>query len=77
MAGTSHAPAPAWTAVVLMIIGFTICTVAFIWHNNIPLWILGGVVGGVGVILGRIYHLLDSKQDMRSPNDERLDPASH
>ncbi len=59
MAGTSHAPAPAWASVIFMIVGFTMCTGAFVWHNNIALWIAGGVVGLVGVVLGRVYHVLE------------------
>jgi hypothetical protein len=62
MAGTHDAPAPAWAAVLTMIIGFTMCTVAFVWHNNIPLWIAGGVVGAVGVVLAKVYNIMAGEQ---------------
>ena len=53
-----HAPRSAWVAVALMSIGFLLCTVAFVAHNLIPLWIIGLVVGAVGLVLGRITHLM-------------------
>lgn len=62
MAGTTHAPLSSWAAVGFMIVGFTMCTGAFIWHNNLPLWITGGVLGAVGVLLGRIYHVLENHE---------------
>jgi hypothetical protein len=62
MAGTTHAPNSAWAAIAFMIIGFTMCTGAFVWHNNIPLWIAGGVVGAIGLVLGRIYHVLENHE---------------
>ena len=45
------APMLAWVAVVLMVIGFGLCTLGFIIHNNLILWISGGVVGAIGVIV--------------------------
>ncbi|HEY5336390.1 MAG TPA: hypothetical protein VIJ71_10280 [Mycobacteriales bacterium] len=72
MAGTTHAPMAAWVAVTMMIVGFTMCTGAFIWHNNIPLWILGGVVGAIGLILGRVYHVIDNHEELSPPQGEHL-----
>ncbi len=68
MAGTAHAPMAAWVAVTCMIVGFSTCTVAFIWHNNIPLWIVGGVIGLVGLVLGRVYHVMDNHEELVPPH---------
>ena len=62
MAGTAHAPMSAWAAVGFMIVGFACCAVAFCWHNNIALWVLGGVLGAIGLVLGRVYHLLENHE---------------
>lgn len=59
MAGTTNAPAKAWTAVIMMIVGFTICTLAFILHNNLALWIIGGLIGAVGLLTAKLVRLMD------------------
>ncbi|HEX7355348.1 MAG TPA: hypothetical protein VF288_11015 [Mycobacteriales bacterium] len=72
MAGTTHAPMASWVAVLCMIVGFVVCTVAFIWDNNIPLWIVGGVIGATGLVLGRVYHVMDNHEELVPPHGERL-----
>lgn len=34
-----------------MIVGFTVCTIAFIADNTLFLWIPGGVIGFIGVVM--------------------------
>ncbi|HEV7209732.1 MAG TPA: hypothetical protein VGN54_13475 [Mycobacteriales bacterium] len=59
MAGTKDAAlTKAWAAVVLMIVGFTVCTLAFILHNNIPMWIIGGVIGGAGLVTAKLANIM-------------------
>lgn len=57
MAGSTHAPAKAWAAVILMVLGFSICTAAFILHS-VPLFIAGGVVGLAGLVMAKVGHLM-------------------
>ena len=49
--GATSAPTAAWAAVGTMIIGFTLCTLGFVFGNNLILWISGGVIGAVGVVI--------------------------
>ncbi len=59
MAGTRDpALTKAWAAVVLMIVAFAVCTLAFILHNNIPMWIIGGVIGAAGLITGKLANIM-------------------
>jgi fatty acid desaturase len=49
-----HGSSPAaWTAVVIMLIGFAIAT-AFLFLNVIPLVLLGAVLVPVGLIVGGV-----------------------
>jgi multisubunit Na+/H+ antiporter MnhB subunit len=74
MAGTHKAPAPAWAAVIAMIVGFTMCTGAFVWHNNIGLWVAGGVIGAIGVVLAKVYNIMAGEDELRPLPGERVDP---
>ncbi len=59
MAGTTqHVPKDAWASVILMLVGFIMCTFGFVDGNNLILWIGGGVVGGIGVILAKTSKLM-------------------
>lgn len=74
MAYTSESSPAAWMAVGCMIVGFILCTGAFIYHNNVPLWIVGGVVGAVGLVLGRVYHVMRDPEELQAPGNEKLNP---
>jgi hypothetical protein len=53
-------PTPgAWASVVLMIVGFILCTLGFIFDNALALWIPGGVVGFMGVLMAKITNLME------------------
>jgi hypothetical protein len=57
--GINKPPPTAWAAVILMVVGLIICTFAFILGQNIPLWIIGGVVGAVGVVLAKLSNIME------------------
>ena len=48
----------AWVAVVLMIVGFTICTGAFM-ARLLWLGIVGGVIGAIGIVVGKAVHIME------------------
>jgi hypothetical protein len=56
-AGAHYGVGP-WAAVLAMIAGFLICMLGFIFGNTVWLWIPGGVVGGVGVVLAFACNLM-------------------
>lgn len=47
-----------WTAVALMLIGFTLAVAAFV-AQSIPVGVAGGVIGLVGVIMAKVFHLME------------------
>jgi membrane protein implicated in regulation of membrane protease activity len=58
--GGVNKPTPtAWASVILMIVGFTLCTLAFIIGNTLMLWIPGIAIGFVGVVLAFTSKLLE------------------
>jgi hypothetical protein len=57
--GINKPPPTAWAAVILMVVGLIICTFAFILSQNIPLWIVGGVVGAIGVVLAKLSNIME------------------
>lgn len=48
-----------WTAVILMIVGFGLATAGFV-DQSIPIGVAGGVIGLVGIILGKVFHLMET-----------------
>lgn len=56
------APAPGagqWTAVVLMLVGFAIVTLAFV-IQLIWLGIVGAVIGAAGIVCAKVFHLMQT-----------------
>lgn len=57
--GVNQPTPAAWTSVVLMIVGFTLCTLAFIFDNTLALWIPGGLIGFVGVVMAYACKIME------------------
>jgi hypothetical protein len=57
--GINHPPPASWAAVTLMIVGFLACTIAFCADNLLWLWIVGGVVGAVGIVLAKVSDIME------------------
>jgi hypothetical protein len=49
----------AWASVILMIVGFLLCTLAFIIGNTLALWIPGGILGFIGIVLARTSNIME------------------
>jgi hypothetical protein len=57
--GINKPPPTAWAAVICMVVGLIVCAFAFILHQNIALWILGGVLGLAGVVLAKLSNIME------------------
>lgn len=62
MAGTTHAPRKAWVAVISMILGFAVLAVAFIYHNNVVLYVVGGVIGVFGIVMAKVANIMSQTE---------------
>lgn len=62
MAGETRSGTPrkAWVAVLLMVVGFSLCVLALPWRDaRLPLLITGVVLGLAGIVLAKISNLMD------------------
>lgn len=57
--GINKPPPSAWAAVALMVLGLITCTFGFVLGMNIALWVIGGVLGGIGIVLAKITNLME------------------
>jgi len=57
--GHGRTTASAWVAVLLMIVGFSLCVLALpVRDARLPLLIAGGVIGLAGIVLGKVANIL-------------------
>lgn len=58
--GHGYTTTRAWTAVLLMIIGFGLCVLALPWRDaRLPLLITGVALGLAGVVLAKVSNIMD------------------
>jgi hypothetical protein len=57
--GVNQPTPAAWASVILMVVGFTLCTLAFILSNTLVLWIPGCVLGFIGVVMAYACKLME------------------